>query len=91
MNTSDLIATFGVSLLLIAFFLQSIKLIKTESYTYCLLNLFGAAIAGYASWLISFIPFVILESAWCGVALFGILKLYKISLFHVKQDERKIK
>lgn len=87
METTDLIATFGVSLLLIAFFLQSFKFIKSESYLYCLLNLFGAAIAGYASWLIPFIPFVILEGVWCLVAVFGLIKIYRLQMFHVKQGE----
>ncbi|RZL46377.1 MAG: hypothetical protein EOP00_15195 [Pedobacter sp.] len=77
METSDLIATFGVSLLLIAFFLQSLKIIKAESAIYGFLNLIGAAIAGYASWLIPFIPFVILEAVWSAVALFGLIKLYR--------------
>ena len=77
MLVSDIIATAGVSLLLIAFFLQSIKIIKTESVTYNLLNFVGASIAGYASWLISFFPFVILEAVWCTVALFSLVKLYK--------------
>lgn len=65
MSNSDIIATIGVSLLLIAFFLQNMKIIKSESAIYGLLNLFGAATAGYASWMISFYPFVILESVWC--------------------------
>ena len=76
MKTSDIIATIGVGILLIAFFLQSLKIIKTESVIYNLLNLFGAAIAGYASWLIAFVPFVILESVWCIVALYSLIKLY---------------
>lgn len=76
MQTSDIIATIGVSSLLIAFFLQALKIIKTESIIYCLLNLTGAAIAGYASWLISFVPFVILETVWCVVALYSLIKIY---------------
>ena len=76
MKSSDLIATVGVSLLLMAFFLQSLKFIKTESWTYGLLNLLGAGVAGYASWMISFIPFVILESVWSAVALYGLFKLF---------------
>lgn len=76
MQTSDIIATIGVSILLIAFFLQALKIIKTESIIYCLLNLTGAAIAGYASWLISFVPFVILETVWCVVALYSLIKIY---------------
>jgi hypothetical protein len=75
MALSDIIATAGVSLLLIAFFLQSLKVIKAESLSYGLLNLFGAGIAGYASWLINFMPFVILEAVWCAVALFGLFKI----------------
>jgi ABC-type maltose transport system permease subunit len=75
MSTSDLIATIGVSLLLIAFFLQILKVIKTESVAYALLNLLGASIAGYASWLIAFMPFVILEAVWSLVALYSLFKI----------------
>jgi len=87
METSDIIATIGVSILLIAFFLQNLKVLESEGVTYNLLNMIGAAIAGYASLLISFMPFVILEGVWCMVALFGIVKIYyKREKFHVKQD-----
>lgn len=79
MSNSDIIATIGVSLLLIAFFLQSMKIIKSESTIYGLLNLFGAAIAGYASLLISFYPFVILEAIWCLVAIYGLVKSKNVS------------
>jgi hypothetical protein len=75
MELADIIAIIGVSLLLLAFFLQTLKIIKTESLTYSLLNFIGAGIAGYASLLIPFIPFVVLEGAWCLVALVSIIKL----------------
>ena len=88
METTDLTATLGVSLLLIAFFLQSFKIIKAESYAYCLLNLFGASIAGYASWLIPFVPFVILEAVWSLVAVFSLVNLCRSQKFHVKQSEQ---
>jgi len=77
MTSSDIIATVGVTLLLIAFFLQSLKIISAESKIYAFLNLFGAAIAGYASWLIPFMPFVILEGVWSIVALYSLFKIYK--------------
>ena len=79
MTTTDLIATTGVSLLLLAFLLQNLKVIKADGATYSYLNFFGAAIAGYASWLIPFLPFVILEGVWCLVAVFGLFKYYKKS------------
>lgn len=76
MATSDIIATVGVSLLLIAFFLQSIKVISSESTAYALLNFLGAGISGYASWLITFMPFVVLEAVWSAVAVFSLIKIY---------------
>jgi len=76
MTTADIIATTGVSLLLIAFLLQSLKMIKSDSAVYNYLNFLGAAIAGYASWLIPFLPFVVLEAVWSIVALYGLIKYY---------------
>jgi hypothetical protein len=38
------------------------------------MNFFGAAIAGYASILIHFIPFVILEFFWASIGLVGVVK-----------------
>lgn len=76
MQISDIIATIGVSLLLLAFFLQIFKFIQTESAIYGWLNLFGTTIAGYASWLIPFLPFVVLEGVWSLVAIYGLIKIY---------------
>lgn len=75
MNASDLIATLGVSLLLLAYFLQVFKIISAQGTLYGLLNFIGAAVAGYASWRIGFIPFVVLELVWAAVALVGLMKL----------------
>jgi hypothetical protein len=77
MKTSDLVATVGVGLLLIAFFLQAFKIIRAEDPIYALLNLFGATIAGYSAWMIGFIPFVILEAVWVFVAVFSLFKNFK--------------
>lgn len=83
MSTSDWIATTGVSILLIGFGLNLLKIISADSYTYLFLNFLGALLAGIASLLISFVPFVILEAVWTAVSLFGIIK--KIS-----DDKKKI-
>ena len=69
MATSDLIATLGVSILLLAFLLQILKVISPQSLLYSSLNLVGSALAGYSSWLIGFMPFVILETVWAIVSL----------------------
>lgn len=77
MSTSDILATAGVTILLVAFLLQILKVIKVESTWYSLMNLVGAALAGISAWMINFMPFVILESVWVVVSLFNLLKNLK--------------
>lgn len=78
MTVADWIGTIGVSLLLLAFGLNLIKIISADSYLYLSLNIIGAMLAGLASVLINYIPFVILESVWMLVSLFALTKKFKI-------------
>ncbi|HYV95765.1 MAG TPA: hypothetical protein VE978_28600 [Chitinophagales bacterium] len=78
--TSTLIATIGVSMLLLAFFLHLIGFMKLNSWGYLLMNFFGAGLSCYASYLISFLPFIILEATWAAVAAVAIgRKIYFVS------------
>lgn len=72
MDKSVLIGSIGVSLLLLAFFLNLFKILQQDSKTYILMNIFGAAMSCYASFLIEYIPFVILEGTWSIVAIVGL-------------------
>lgn len=74
MQTSTLIATIGVSLLLLAFLANLIKLQKQNDLIYLLMNFTGAALACYASYLIDFLPFVILEGTWAAVAAVAMVR-----------------
>lgn len=74
MNFPTIVASIGVGLLLLAFILNLFQKIHQSSYFYICLNLLGAAIACYASYLISFVPFVVLEGTWGLVALAGLAK-----------------
>ena len=74
MTLPDWIGTIGVSLLLLAIGLNLLKIIKADSYLYLIFNVMGAMLAGVASILINYIPFVILESVWMFVSLFGLIK-----------------
>lgn len=74
MSVSDWIATIGVSILLLGFGLNLLKIITADSYLYLSLNFVGALLAGVAALMINFVPFVILESVWVIVSLFGIIK-----------------
>jgi len=74
MDFSTLIGSAGVTLLLIAFFLNLFKIISSESKIYILLNIIGAGISCYASILIHYTPFIILEATWCLVAIIAFVK-----------------
>ncbi|MFI5124494.1 MAG: hypothetical protein ACHQDF_04155 [Chitinophagales bacterium] len=74
MNFSESLGSFGVSILLIAFVLNLLKIIRTDSLIYGLLNFAGAAIACYASFLIPYFPFVILEGVWTILSLVAVVK-----------------
>ena len=75
MKISDIIASIGVIILLIAFLLNLYKRLSAESKTYALLNFIGAGTCCYASYMISFYPFVILEAIWGFVALVSLFKV----------------
>jgi hypothetical protein len=64
MSFSESLGSIGVSILLLAFVLNLLNKLKTESLPYTILNFFGAGIACYASYLIPYFPFVILEGVW---------------------------
>lgn len=77
MELSDIIATIGVTILLVAFFFLSINKLKSTDASYLLLNFIGAVLTGYSSWMINFIPLVILEAVWAVVSLYGLFTLPK--------------
>lgn len=65
---ATLVGSIGVSLLLLAFFLNLFKLLRVDSYAYIILNMIGGALACLSSWMIDFMPFVVLEGTWAVVA-----------------------
>ncbi len=80
MNYSDIIGTLGVGLILIAYFCDTFKLLPGNDTLFFLLNITGAGLACYASWLISYWPFIILEGIWCIVSIIGLIRCSKKKL-----------
>lgn len=64
----------GVALLLIAFLLNLLGLMRSDGRLYMTLNLVGASLACYSSYLIRFMPFVLLEGVWALVAFVAIAR-----------------
>ena len=77
MNYNDIVGTIGVGLILLAFFCSTFKLIQPNGKFFFILNTIGAALACYASILIDYWPFIILEGVWCLVSIVGFIRVLK--------------
>ncbi len=82
--TPDIIGSIGVAMLLAAFGANLSGVLDREGLFYQSLNAVGAAIAAYASWLIVYMPFVVLEGVWALVSLVAIART-----LHVKAKRRR--
>jgi hypothetical protein len=77
MSYSEITGTIGVGLILLAYFCSIFGWINNRSKLFFLLNIAGAGLACYASVLIDYWPFVILEGMWFLVSFIGLIKNYK--------------
>ena len=80
MTYNDIIGSIGVALILFAYFLNTERLIQVNGKLFYVMNILGAALACYASYLINYWPFVILEGAWLLVSIYWLMKAMKIKL-----------
>ena len=74
LTVPEAIGSLGVALLLGAFFFNLYGFLDRRSRAYQTLNLVGALLAGSASFMIGFFPFVILEGAWALVAAVALVR-----------------
>jgi len=77
MTVADWIGSIGVSILLVAFLLNLLKKIAQDSVSYVFMNLIGALLAGLASWMINYTPFIILEAVWVLVSLVSLVSIMR--------------
>jgi len=69
-----LIGSIGVTILLIAFALNLLRVLNANHPAYLSMNVVGSVLAGISSYLIGFIPFVVLEGVWALVAGAGLIR-----------------
>ena len=79
MSYSNIVGTIGVTVLLVAFFLHLFGFLA-QGRLYILLNIIGAGLSCYASVLIRYWPFVVLEGCWLAVSVLGLLGKKKVGL-----------
>lgn len=76
-NYSDAIGSIGVSILLLAFILNLLNKADKEGLVYMIMNIVGGSLACIASYLIRYIPFIILEALWTLVSVVALYKHFK--------------
>jgi hypothetical protein len=74
MTVDQWMGSTGVALLLAGFFMNQFGYLDAGTRSYQWLNAAGAALACYASYLIGFAPFVVLEGVWTAVAVFALMR-----------------
>lgn len=74
---ADITGSVGVFILLLAFILNLLNKISRDSIIYIVMNIIGAALACYASYLINYIPFIILEGVWTIVSVIALVRFKK--------------
>jgi hypothetical protein len=77
MTITDWIGFIGVSILLVAYFLNLANKINKNGLAYIILNLLGSVIACVASVLLHYWPFIILEGAWAIVSFSALINNWK--------------
>jgi hypothetical protein len=71
---SNTLSSIGVTLILLAYFLDLKKIIPKNSI-YFLLNIFGSIFAGLGAFYVQLWPIVVLEIIWSAISIVEISKL----------------
>ena len=77
MTEVDWIGFAGVFQILLAYVLNVIGKVGKNDLAFILLNLIGASMACYASVLMSYMPFILLEGIWAGVSMISLIKYFQ--------------
>ena len=76
MTQTDWTGAIGVTILLLAYFLNLREIIKNDGVIYLSLNFIGGALACTASVLLKYIPFIILEGCWALVSAIALINYF---------------
>lgn len=74
MSYNDIIGGIGVFITLLAYFLIIFNFIDKDGVLFFMMNIIGAGLACYASLLINYWPFVVLEGTWTLISIVGLVK-----------------
>ena len=80
MTYNDIIGTIGFALILLAYFLNTARLLPSDGKAFYVMNVIGAAMAGYSAYYVGYFPFVFLLTAWAFVSIYGLMRAMKIRM-----------
>lgn len=75
MTFSEIIGAIGVTILLIGYLLNLNGKLPANSAVYMLMNVVGSGMAFYSSYLIDFVPFMVLEGIWTGISAWSLTRI----------------
>lgn len=75
MTFSEIIGAIGVTILLIGYLMNLNDKLPANSPIYMLMNVIGSSMAFYSSYLINFVPFMVLEGIWTGISTYSLVKI----------------
>lgn len=70
----DWIGYIGVFQILLAYFLVVADRLHSDDLPFILLNLIGSLMACSASYMLDYLPFVVLEGTWALVSFYALIK-----------------
>ncbi|MFT4761734.1 MAG: hypothetical protein ACI9XO_003107 [Paraglaciecola sp.] len=71
MTFSEIIGAIGVTILLIGYLLNINGKLASNNAVYMLMNVVGSGMAFCSSYLIDFVPFMVLEGIWTGISAYS--------------------
>ncbi len=85
--SADIVGSTGVALLLLAFVLLQLNRLDKDGWVYLTMNMVGAGLACLSSYMIDFMPFVVLEGVWAVSSMIALIKLARGPIL-IKGDYR---
>ncbi len=74
---TTIIGIIGLVMLLVAFVLNQLSILNTETKIYNILNVLGGGVLSYYAIILNSIPFLILELVWALFALYKLISLVR--------------
>lgn len=67
-------------MILLAYFLNTIRILEHRRRTFHVMNIIGAVLACYAAWQLRYASLVVIGVAWVLVSIYGLMRAMRIKM-----------